>query len=133
MDEATATIITSSDRTKAERQAQVKPILEKLTELKLYASKFAAVSATGIGEEIVDDGLGVRLESRVRDGLSLEQASAKCFDEATARQRDYGWIALTARGAWNASWTTEAMTFAGASARDGVFVSSLKLDAQPAS
>ena len=34
---------TSSDRTKAERQAQVKPILEKLTELKLYASKFAAV------------------------------------------------------------------------------------------
>ncbi len=43
---ATATTVTatlSSDRTKAERQAQVKPILEKLTELKLYASKFAAV------------------------------------------------------------------------------------------
>lgn len=35
----------SSDRTKAERQAQVKPILEKLTELKLHASKFAAVKA----------------------------------------------------------------------------------------
>ena len=33
----------ASDRTKAERQAQVKPILEKLSELKLYASKFAAV------------------------------------------------------------------------------------------
>jgi phosphopantetheine adenylyltransferase len=61
MDEATATTATtvtattvtattvtatiSSDRTKAERQAQVKPILEKLTELKLYASKFAAVKA----------------------------------------------------------------------------------------
>jgi hypothetical protein len=55
MDEATATTVTdtvteaitaiSSDRTKAERQAQVKPILEKLTELKLYASKFAAVKA----------------------------------------------------------------------------------------
>ena len=45
MDEATATIITSSDRTKAERQAQVKPILEKLTELQLYASKFPAVKA----------------------------------------------------------------------------------------
>jgi hypothetical protein len=50
MDEATATTAatetitaTSSDRTKEERQAQVKPILEKLTELKLYASKFAAV------------------------------------------------------------------------------------------
>jgi hypothetical protein len=35
----------SSDRTKAERQAQVKPILEKLSELKLYASKFDAVKA----------------------------------------------------------------------------------------
>jgi len=33
----------ASDRTKAERQAQVKPILEKLSELKLYASKFAAI------------------------------------------------------------------------------------------
>ena len=42
---AEATIITSSDRTKAERQAQVRPILEKLTELKLHASKFAAVKA----------------------------------------------------------------------------------------
>jgi hypothetical protein len=50
MDEATATtattaIITSSDRTKAERQAQVKPILEKLTELQLHASKVPAVKA----------------------------------------------------------------------------------------
>jgi hypothetical protein len=35
----------SSDRTKAERQAQVRPILEKLTELKLHASKFPAVKA----------------------------------------------------------------------------------------
>jgi hypothetical protein len=33
----------SSDRTKAERQSQVKPILKKLSELKLYASKFNAV------------------------------------------------------------------------------------------
>jgi hypothetical protein len=57
MEEATATAATaatastdpittsSSDRTKAERQAQVRPILEKLTELKLHASKFAAVKA----------------------------------------------------------------------------------------
>lgn len=33
----------SSDRTKAERQAQVRPILEKLNELKLHACKFAAI------------------------------------------------------------------------------------------
>jgi hypothetical protein len=41
----TTAIITSSDRTKAERQAQIKPILEKLTELQLHASKFPAVKA----------------------------------------------------------------------------------------
>ena len=37
--------VSSSDRTKAERQAQVRPILEKLSELKLHACKFAAVKA----------------------------------------------------------------------------------------
>jgi hypothetical protein len=37
--------MTTSDRTKTERQAQVRPILEKLTELKLHASKFAAIKA----------------------------------------------------------------------------------------
>jgi len=35
--------VSSSDRTKEERQAQVRPILEKLTELKLHASKFDAI------------------------------------------------------------------------------------------
>ena len=53
MDEGTATATTptkvitatGSDRTKAERQAQVRPILEKLSELKLHASKFAAIKA----------------------------------------------------------------------------------------
>ena len=33
------------ERSKDERKQQVKPILEKLTELKLYASKFAAVKS----------------------------------------------------------------------------------------
>lgn len=35
----------SSERTKEERQAQVRPILEKLSELKLYASKFETIKA----------------------------------------------------------------------------------------
>ncbi len=89
-----------------------------------YASAFAAVSATGVGEEIVDDGLAVRIESRVRDGMSLESASAKCLAEAKARKRQYGWIAAAADGRWNFTWTTEAMTFAGAAAKGGLFVSS---------
>src|SRR6185369_12145738 len=39
-----------------------------------YASQFAAISCTGIGEEIVSDGVAVRLETRIRDGSSLESA-----------------------------------------------------------
>jgi hypothetical protein len=35
----------SSDRTKDERQSQVRPILEKLSELKLFACKHAAVKS----------------------------------------------------------------------------------------
>ena len=45
IEETEASPPSSSERTKAERQAQVKPILEKLSELKLYASKFAAIKA----------------------------------------------------------------------------------------
>jgi hypothetical protein len=35
----------SSDRTKDERQSQVRPILEKLSELKLFACKHTAVKS----------------------------------------------------------------------------------------
>lgn len=92
-----------------------------------YASKFAAVSATGVGEEIVDDGLAVRLETRVRDGMDLPTASELCLQEAHSRGRSYGWIALSHTGAWNIAWTTDAMTYAGAAANHGVFVSSREL------
>ncbi len=76
-----------------------------------YASEFVAVSATGIGEEIVDDALAARLETRCRDGLSLEQAARRCFDEAVARKRTYGWIALHRNGDWVSAHTTPTMSF----------------------
>ena len=74
-----------------------------------YASAFAAVSCTGIGEEIVDDGVAVRLETRVRDGASLRQASEQLRREARSRWRRYGWIAVDRRGDWICCATTEAM------------------------
>lgn len=76
-----------------------------------YASKFAAVAATGIGEEIVDDAVASRLETRVRDGMSLEEASRRCLEEALARKRSYGWIALS-KSAWCVAHTTPALPFA---------------------
>jgi L-asparaginase len=76
-----------------------------------YASEFVAVSATGIGEEIVDDALAARLETRCRDGMSLEQAARRCFDEAVGRARNYGWIAVHRNGDWVSAHTTPTMSF----------------------
>ena len=76
-----------------------------------YASTYVAVSATGIGEEIVDDALAARLETRCRDGMSLEAAARRCYEEAVARGRNYGWIAVHRDGEWNAAHTTPMMSF----------------------
>lgn len=89
-----------------------------------YASRYAAISATGVGEEIVDDALCARLETRVRDGMSLRDAGSRCFAEARTRQREYGWIACDHTGAWFTAHTTPAMTFA-VIGPDGVLASSL--------
>lgn len=75
-----------------------------------YASKFAAVVATGVGEQIVDDALASRLETRVRDGMTVIEASAKCLLEARQRQRSYGWLALSPRH-WCVSHTTRSMPY----------------------
>lgn len=82
-----------------------------------YASAYAAIAATGVGEQIVDDALAGRLETRVRDGMTLEEACGRCFDEARSRARAYGWVALT-REELCVAHTTQSMPFA-ALARHG--------------
>ncbi|KST67562.1 isoaspartyl peptidase/L-asparaginase [Mastigocoleus testarum] len=67
-----------------------------------YASKYAAVSCTGIGEDIIDECLAARIVVRVTDGMTLEKAMERSFEEAEGRQRDFGAIALDGNGkiAW---------------------------------
>ncbi|MGX2039822.1 isoaspartyl peptidase/L-asparaginase [Methylocaldum sp. MU1018] len=81
-----------------------------------YASGHAAVSCTGIGEHIVDDGVAVRLETRVRDGRSIVEASESIYREAVERNREYGWIAVDRDAAWCMCWTSETMLCAAISA-----------------
>jgi L-asparaginase len=76
-----------------------------------YCSDFAAVSATGKGEQIVDDAFAARLETRVRDGMSLQAAANRCFQEALAKKSSYGWISLDRAANWNVSHTTPSMIF----------------------
>lgn len=89
-----------------------------------YASAAAAVSATGVGEEIVEDALAARLETRVRDGMSVAAASERCLAEAQQRQRAYGWIALDHTGSWVIAHNTPAMTYIVINAQGEVLASS---------
>ncbi|MFW7379963.1 MAG: isoaspartyl peptidase/L-asparaginase [Oligoflexus sp.] len=90
-----------------------------------YASQFAAISATGIGEEIVDDAVAARLETRCRDGMSLAEASHRCYQEAQDRHRSYGWIAVDTEGQWAVATTTKAMTYVVMDGQGKILASSL--------
>ena len=67
-----------------------------------YATAAAAVSCTGIGEDIIDECAAARIVVRVTDGLSLAAAFERTFAEAKQNQRDFGAIGLDATGkiAW---------------------------------
>ncbi len=67
-----------------------------------YANAYCGVSCTGIGEDIIDEGVAVRVVVRVTDGLDLTQALNRTIQEAQTRNRDYGMIALDAQG--NIGW-----------------------------
>lgn len=64
-----------------------------------YATAQAAVSCTGIGEDIIDECLAAKIVIRVGDGLSLRSAFERSFVEASNHQRDLGAIGLDASGA----------------------------------
>ncbi|HEY9597610.1 MAG TPA: isoaspartyl peptidase/L-asparaginase [Cyanophyceae cyanobacterium] len=63
-----------------------------------YATSQAAVSCTGIGEDIIDECLAARIVVRVTDGLSLADAMERSFREAQEHKRDFGAIAIDAKG-----------------------------------
>lgn len=63
-----------------------------------YATNFAGISCTGIGEDIIDEGMAVRVAVRVEDGLSLLESVERSIAGCVARQRMLGLIAISARG-----------------------------------
>jgi L-asparaginase len=67
-----------------------------------YANDLAAVSCTGIGEDIIDECLAARIVIRVTDGMPLKGAFERSLAEAKQRQRDFGAIGIDATGeiAW---------------------------------
>ncbi|MEB3163363.1 MAG: isoaspartyl peptidase/L-asparaginase [Prochlorothrix sp.] len=67
-----------------------------------YANRFAGVSCTGIGEDIIEECLAARIVIRVTDGLSLQTAFEKSMAESGENRRDLGAIGLDRSGviAW---------------------------------
>ncbi|MBE9227368.1 isoaspartyl peptidase/L-asparaginase [Phormidium sp. LEGE 05292] len=67
-----------------------------------YATRQAAISCTGIGEDIIDECLAAKIVIRVTDGLSLLQAFEKSFAEGVKNKRDFGAIGIDRTGtiAW---------------------------------
>ncbi len=76
-----------------------------------YASQYCAVSATGIGEEIIDEGVALKIATRVQDRVGLEKAFKKTFDEIRSRARRLGAIGLDSRGNIALDTTTELLIF----------------------
>ncbi|MDX1978499.1 MAG: isoaspartyl peptidase/L-asparaginase [Pseudanabaenaceae cyanobacterium bins.68] len=63
-----------------------------------YANHAAAVSCTGVGEDILNETLASKIVVRVTDGMDLNTAIAKSMAEGKQRVRDFGAIAIDAQG-----------------------------------
>lgn len=63
-----------------------------------YANSFCAVSCTGVGEDIVSNATSAKIVTRVTDGMSLENAFNKTFEELKIIDGFAGAIAIDKQG-----------------------------------
>ncbi|MET3537882.1 isoaspartyl peptidase/L-asparaginase [Chryseobacterium limigenitum] len=63
-----------------------------------YANSFCAVSCTGVGEDIVSNATSAKIVTRVTDGMSLENAFNKTFEELKTIDGFAGAIAIDKQG-----------------------------------
>ncbi|SHM64853.1 isoaspartyl peptidase/L-asparaginase [Chryseobacterium polytrichastri] len=63
-----------------------------------YANAFCAVSCTGVGEDIVSNATSTKIVTRVTDGMTLENAFHKTFEELKTIDGFAGAIAIDKEG-----------------------------------
>jgi L-asparaginase len=63
-----------------------------------YANEFCGVSCTGVGEDIVSAALAAKIVTRVTDGMSIENAFARSFQEMKPYDGFAGAIAIDKSG-----------------------------------
>jgi L-asparaginase len=77
-----------------------------------FATHLGAVSATGIGEEIVEHAVAARICAFLEAGLSLEAATERVLTQAKRDRAEFGWIALDRHGEAQAVTTTRTLIWA---------------------
>ncbi len=77
-----------------------------------YANSLVALSATGIGEEIIEEGVALKIATRVIDGFSLREAFSKTFKEIARHKRNMGVIGVDQTGRIEAKTTTPVLLYA---------------------
>ncbi len=63
-----------------------------------FANKFAGISCTGVGEDIVSGAIAAKIATRVTDGFTLEEATNKTFAELQEIDGFAGVIAISHLG-----------------------------------
>ena len=63
-----------------------------------YANEYCAISCTGVGEDIVSGGIATKIVTRVTDGMPLEKAFEKSFNELKPYDGFAGAIGVTKKG-----------------------------------
>jgi L-asparaginase len=84
-----------------------------------FASAFCAVSATGTGEEIVEQAAASTLCAFVEAGLSLNQALNKLVSRSRRFDAEFGFIAVDRHGNFKVAQTTQHVIW-GAANRRGI-------------
>jgi L-asparaginase len=78
-----------------------------------FANEVCAVSATGTGEEIVEQAAAATICAYVETGMPLKKAVAKVIAKARKRGAEFGMIALDRKGNFTAATTTKCIVWAG--------------------
>jgi L-asparaginase len=77
-----------------------------------FANHLGAVSATGVGEEIVEHAVAARICVLLESGLSLKEATQRVLTQARRNRAQFGWIALDRHGQVQAVTTTRTLIWA---------------------
>ncbi len=89
-----------------------------------FASRFGGVSATGVGERIVEFAAAAAVVTRLECGLSLKAAVNKTIQLARKERADFGLIALDAKGNFEAQTATPFLIYG--VIKDGLVLTSPK-------